>query len=528
MTAAATPQASEDGEATPMPLWARRLGILTQDEPVVFMRTDCHVCRSEGLSSRSRVLLRSGDRSVVATLYQVSSDLLALNEAGLSEAAWERLGLADGDPIVARHPEPLTSFGHVRSRIFGNRLSEAQLRQILDDIAARRYSAVETTAYLVSGSSFPLDEDETFALTRVMVDIGETLSWPNATVVDKHCVGGLPGNRTTPIVVAIAAALGLTMPKTSSRAITSPAGTADTMETLAPVDLDLPAIRRVVEQEGGCVVWGGAVRLSPADDLLIRVERVLDLDSEGQLVASVLSKKVAAGTTHLVLDIPVGPTAKLRTAAAGEALSVRLQTIARRFGIATSVVITDGSQPVGTGIGPALEARDVLAVLRQAPGYPQDLQSRACALAGTLLELAGHAARGDGAAMAIQTIADGRAWAKFQRICEAQGGMRVPPTAFHRRPQTAPADGYVTGIDNRRIAKVAKLAGAPGSKAAGVEMQVRLGDKVSAGQPLYTLHAETVGELDYALDYASANPDVVRIDENAPDAQPTNSSHKGN
>ena len=505
-------QAGHRALASPMPLRARRLGIHTLDEPVVFMRTDCHVCRSEGLSSRSRVLLQSGDRSVIATLYQVSSDLIAVHEAGLSEAAWSLLGVSHGNPITARHPDPLTSFGHVRSRVFGNRLSQDQFREILDDVAARRYSSVETTAYLVSGSSFPLDEAETVALTRVMVDLGETLAWPNAPIVDKHCVGGLPGNRTTPIVVAITAALGLTMPKTSSRAITSPAGTADAMETLAPVDLDVPAIRRVVEREGGCVVWGGAVRLSPADDLLIRVERVLDLDSEGQLVASVLSKKIAAGATHLVLDIPVGPTAKVRTAAAGEALAARLQSVANRFGIATRVMITDGTQPVGRGIGPALEGRDVLAVLQQTPGHPEDLHARACALAGALIELAGRAAPGEGLALAIQTVADGRAWSKFQAICEAQGGMRTPSIAPYQRPRTAPFEGRIDFVDNRRIARVAKLAGAPGSKSAGVEMHVRLGDQVSPSQPLYTVHAETVGELEYALDYVAANPDIIGLD----------------
>lgn len=496
---------------SPMPLRARPLGIHTLDEPVAFMRTDCHVCRSEGLSSRSRVLLQSGDRSVVATLYQVSSNLVAIDEVGLSETAWSLLGVAHGNPVTVRHPDPLTSFAHVRSRIFGNRLSAGKFRQILDDVTARRYSSVETTAYLVSGSSFPLDEAETVALTQVMVDLGETLTWPNTPVVDKHCVGGLPGNRTTPIVVAIAAALGLTMPKTSSRAITSPAGTADAMETLAPVDLDLRAIHRVVEREGGCVVWGGAVGLSPADDLLIRIERVLDLDSEGQLVASVLSKKIAAGATHLILDIPVGPTAKLRTAAAGEALATRLAAVADTFGIATRVVITDGSQPVGRGIGPALEGRDVLAVLQRRTGYPEDLHARACALAGALLELSGKAAPGDGVSLAAQTIADGRAWSKFQAICEAQGGLRIPPTAPYQHPLTAQFGGRITSIDNRKIARVAKLAGAPGSKSAGVEMHVRFGDEVSPKQPLYTVHAETTGELEYSLDYVATNPNIVGI-----------------
>ena len=233
-----------------------------------------------------------------------------------------------------------------------------------------------------------------------MVASGDRLDWGAGPIVDKHCVGGLPGNRTTPIVVAIVAACGLTIPKTSSRAITSPAGTADVMETMAPVDLDLPAMRRVVEREGGCVVWGGAVRLSPIDDTLIRVERALDIDSEGQLVASVLSKKAAAGSTHLVVDLPVGPTAKVRTDADAERLEGALTVVATSLGIRLSCIRTDGRQPVGRGIGPALEARDVLAVLQKRPDAPPDLRARSLALAGALLEMAGSAAAGTGVAIA--------------------------------------------------------------------------------------------------------------------------------
>lgn len=492
-------------------LKARRLGVLTSDDPVVFMRSDCHVCRSEGFTSRSSVLLRAGSREAVATLFQVSSDIVGPDEAGLSEAAWALLGVGDGDAVAVEHPPALTSFSDVRSRIFGNRLGERQFGRIVGDIAARRYSSIETAAYLTSGSAFPLDEEEMTALTRVMVDIGEKLTWARPQIVDKHCVGGLPGNRTTPIVVAIVAALGLAMPKTSSRAITSPAGTADTMETLAPVDLDVAAIRRVVEREGGCVVWGGAVRLSPADDLLIRVERVLDLDSEGQLVASVLSKKIAAGATHLVLDIPVGPTAKVRSAEAARTLAATLSSVAGRFGIETNVVISDGRQPVGTGIGPSLEAQDVLAVLRRAAGFPEDLRARACALAGAILELAGRAPMGTGAALAARTIESGAAWEKFQRICEAQGGLRTPTTARHTKPWLAGTNGRLAEIDNRKLARAAKLAGAPGSKAAGARMHVKVGDVVETGQPLFELHAETKGELEYALAYVRANPDVVTV-----------------
>jgi thymidine phosphorylase len=500
------------GRANHSTLRARRIGVHTQHEAVVFMRTDCHVCRSEGLASHSRVLLQAGAQTILATLYQVSSALIAVDEAGLSEAAWQRLGVAEGDLIFARHPEPVDSMGKVRGRIFGHRFDEESLRSILRDVVAGRYSDIELSAFVTACSALPLDQSEITALTRVMVDIGERLDWRKSPVVDKHSVGGLPGNRTTPIVVAIVAAHGLTMPKTSSRAITSPAGTADTMETLAPVDLDVPAIRRVVEQENGCVVWGGAVRLSPADDMLIRIERALDIDSEGQLIASVLSKKVAAGASHLVLDIPVGPTAKVRSAAAAEGLSQRLLETASAFGIKTAIVFSDGLQPVGRGIGPALEARDILAVLQRAKGAPEDLRERACRLAGALLELGGRAASGQGMAAASEIIDDGRAWAKFQRICEAQGGMRIPPVAAERRPLLAPFDGRVRAIDNRKISKLAKLAGAPDTKAAGVELHVRLGEMVVAGEPLCTVHADTQGELQYAFDFASANEDIVAIE----------------
>ena len=283
------------------------------------------------------------------------------------------------------------------------------------------------------------------------------------------------------------------------------------METMAPVTLDIPSMQRVVEQEGACVVWGGSVRLSPADDILIRVERALELDSEGQLVASVLSKKIAAGATRLVLDVPVGPTAKVRDAAAANAVSSSLAAVAAAFGIECRVVVTDGSQPVGRGIGPALEARDVLAILQRAPGAPEDLRDRAVDLAAALLELGGAAAAGAGAEMARQTLDSGRAWEKFQRICEAQGGMRTPPLAGHRRDIVAASSGAVVTFDNRRLATVAKLAGAPEARAAGVELSVHVGDAVTAGDTLYTIHAETPGELAYAAEFALANGQIVAV-----------------
>lgn len=495
-------------------LRARRIGLLTQDEPIVLMRSDCHVCRSEGLASRARVMLTSASGvEIIATLYQIDNDWLELDEAGVSENIWRRLALKPGEAIFARHPPQLDSLADVRARMYGARLGAAAFAGILRDIVHGRYADIHLAAFIAACSAFPLDLDEIKHLTGAMVDVGDRLSWPSPLVLDKHCVGGLAGNRTTPIVVAVAASLGLTIPKTSSRAITSPSGTADTMETLAPVDLDIAQMRRVVEREGGCIAWGGAVRLSPADDTLIRIERALDIDTEGQLIASVLSKKIAAGATHLALDLPIGPTAKVRTRAAGEALADRLSAIAAAFGLKTRCVLSDGTQPVGRGIGPALEAHDVLAVLQGRAGAPADLRARAIEVTGAALELAGRAAPQQGAGLAAQTIDDGSAWAKFQRICEAQGGMRQPGRAAQTHVWAAPRAGRITAIDNRKISRLAKLAGAPEAKAAGVEMHEKLGAVVEAGQPLATIHAEARGELEYALEYAISHADMFTLED---------------
>jgi thymidine phosphorylase len=494
-------------------LKVRLLGIDTHHEHTVYMRRDCHVCRAEGFDALARVEVECNGRHLVATLNVVDGHLLGIGEAGLSQRAAQALGGRDGDGIIVRHGPALDSLSALRGKIYGHRLGYEQLESIISDVVQGHYADVHIAAFLSACAGGRMDFQETVDLTRAMVAVGEVINWGRPVVLDKHCVGGLPGNRTTPIVVAIVAAAGQLMPKTSSRAITSPAGTADVMETLTRVDLDVASMRRVVEQEGACLVWGGALTLSPADDELIRVERPLDLDSDAQLVASVLSKKIAAGATHAVIDIPVGPSAKLRSEQDSVRLQGLLESVAAASGLRLRVLRTDGTQPVGRGIGPALEARDVLAVLRGERGAPEDLKIRAVALAAALLEFSGSAAAGHAHNTALRLLENGAAWKKFQAICKAQGSLHEPAVARLSRSITADRAGHVAAIDCRRLARAAKLAGAPDVRTAGIDMHVRLGDTVARGQPLFTLHSEAPGELEYALQYASTHPAVYLTEE---------------
>jgi len=487
-------------------------GIDTYRQPVVYMHEDCHVCRSEGFAAQTRIRIDLKDRWIIATLNVVGRGAwLAVDQAALSVSAWAALGAEIGDEAAFSHPEPPASASMIRAKAYGERLDRAGFATIVHDTLDSRLSDLDLAAFVTACAGDRLNEAETVALTRAMKEAGQTLDWGQHTVLDKHCVGGLPGNRTTPIVVAIVAAAGHLIPKTSSRAITSPAGTADTMEVMAPVALGAAALRRVVEAEGGCLVWGGGLALSPADDHFIRVERPLDFDSTGQLVASVLSKKAAAGATHVLIDMPVGPTAKVRSAGAAEALGTRLSSVGKALGLNLALHISDGMAPVGRGIGPALEAMDVLAVLRRAPDAPVDLRARALDLAGHLLDLAPDAVVGQGRDRAQALLDSGAAEAKFIAICAAQGGFREPGTASQRIEILAPHAGELTAVDNRRIARIAKLAGAPRQKSAGIRLLARIGDRMDRGQPLYELHAETPGELAYALAYAESQTGVLTL-----------------
>ncbi len=367
-------------------LIAKRLCIDTHLETVAYIRRDSPICRAEGFQVHVRVKVQAATKSILATLNMVDDSLLQPGELGLSEYAWQLLEVQSGERVTLAHQEPLESLASLRAKIYGHELNQAELDTIIADITRGTYSDIHIASFLTACAGGRLTQQEVVSLTQAMVKVGERLQWPADLVVDKHCIGGLPGNRTTLIVVPIVAAYGLMIPKSSSRAITSPAGTADTMEVLAPVDIDFATMRRVVEQENGCIVWGRNIDLSPADDVLITVERAMDIDSSGQLVASVLSKKISAGSSHIVIDIPTGESAKVRTAAMADQLKKLFQAVAKASNLEVKFCFSDGRQPVGYGIGPCLEAQDVLSVLQNEFTAPMDLRQRALSLAGSIIE----------------------------------------------------------------------------------------------------------------------------------------------
>ena len=487
----------------PSALSLRRVAIDSYRENVAYLNRNCAVYRAEGFQALSKIEVRANGRHVLATLNVVDDDsIVACGEVGLSEDAFRHLGIPDGHAASVAQAEPPASMEALFRKIHGERLNKDDFHAIVQDIAGHHYSKIELTAFVVATNRGEMDREEVYFLTEAMVAAGRRLDWREPLVVDKHCIGGIPGNRTSMLVVPILAAYGILCPKTSSRAITSPAGTADTMEVLANVALPFEKLAEIVRTHRGCLAWGSSADLSPADDVLIAVERPLSLDSPAQMVASILSKKIAAGATHLVLDIPIGPTAKVRSMPDAQRLRRLFEYVAARMHLSLEVVITDGRQPVGQGVGPMLEARDVMRVLENDPRAPMDLRQKALRLAGRLIEADPDVRGGDGFAVARDILDSGRALTRMQAIIAAQGARPFdhnhPPLGALTLEVCAITDGVVTGIDNLQIARVARLAGAPKVQSAGVDLLHKLGDSVTQGEPLYRVHAAYPSDLDFA------------------------------
>jgi putative thymidine phosphorylase len=447
-----------------------------------------------------RVLISRGSKSFVSAL-DITDDLFRQGHIALSEEAAAALDVSNGDSIsVSLAPRPLSSI-IIQNHEKAQQYSKKQLLTIVRDIVTNALTEAEISYFVSEVFHHGLSLEETANLTRAIFETGSHVTWHTREIADKHSIGGIPGNRTTPIVVSICAAAGVVMPKTSSRAITSAAGTADVVESIARVDFSLEELKRIVKKTNACLAWGGALGLAPADDKLIQVEKLLNLDPEPQLLASILAKKLAAGSKYVLIDIPAGPGAKVSIKEAHE-LGKKFTLLGNKLGLKIHVLPTDGKEPIGNGIGPMLEMRDVIKVLEQKKA-PQDLEAKSLVLAGTILEMMRIVSKGKGQRKAQEILRSGQALAKFKEIIAAQhGSLNNIKEAPYKLDVKSTKKGIIKKIDNHSINMIGRIAGSPLSKTAGLYLYHHTGAIISKGQTLFTIHSESKQKLVEARDYA--------------------------
>jgi len=504
--------ASAVNSAIPHWLKLKSVPIDTWRENICFLHKQGTAFRSEDYLGPGKVDVLNDKGSIRAKINVVAgSGFLAHDEIGLSTAAFEKLGMPEGTLLtLERTPSP-ESLAALRTKISGKTLNEKQINMIVRDISEDRYNGREISAFLVAASqSLKLDEVE--ALARARAKLSPKMSWSSDLVVDKHSMGGVPGSRITMIVIPIVAAHGMIIPKTSSRAITSAAGTADAMEVVARVDLSADEVREVVDCANGCIVWNGRLNHSPVDDVMNSITRPLGIDSTKWAVASILSKKLAAGSTHVIIDIPAGPGMKTSTRAEGEELAELFEVIGKRLGLTVQAMVTDASRPVGNGVGPALEVRDVYRVLRNDTDASGDLRDKVLKFAGNILEWSSNITTGDGKKRARELLENGAALEALERIIDAQGRHASPATpGVLVHEVRARSSGHITGIDPRKISRIARRAGAPADKSAGIDLLQSIGKEVVVGEPLFLVHGSTEADFQAAVDIAEIS-DVFDVE----------------
>ncbi|OGH17680.1 MAG: hypothetical protein A2868_01895 [Candidatus Levybacteria bacterium RIFCSPHIGHO2_01_FULL_40_15b] len=403
----------------------------------------------------------------------------------------------------------------IRKKLVGKKLSYKEIYAVMDEIAHDRLGEVLTTYFVASGYSEGFSDEELYYLTRAMVETGEKLHF-RGLVADKHSIGGVPGTRVTIIIVPIIASCGFKIPKSSSRAITTPAGTADAMEVLAPVAFTKKQIYKIVKKTNACIVWGGSINIAPADDEIIKIEEPLLFESYDKIVVSVMAKKAAFGVTHVIIDLPYGKSVKIHRLEDAEVLKRKFQFLGRKFNIKVDALIYKINEPAGNGIGPLLEARDSLKVLEQAEDRPVALEELSLDLAAKLLELSLKDTSGDiketyeknyksTRDWARNILVSGKAHDKLSEIIEAQGGNPKIKSSDLKPGEYCSAleagfNGKVTRIINKNITTVARILGAPHDKKAGMVLNKKTGHEVKKGDELLCLYSDSKYRLQEALD----------------------------
>ncbi len=467
--------------------------------------------RDMGLHPKDRVKMFANGKPVVA-IVSISKNLVRKGEIGVTGDVSEVCKLNDGDVVSVIPAEKPKSVEYIRKKMNGEALEEREYEAIVRDVITNHLSEIELTAFVSALYINEMTMDETASLTRQIARTGEMLELKKKPVFDKHSIGGVPGNKITLLIVPIVAAAGLTIPKTSSRAITSASGTADTMEVLAPVNFNAGEIENIVNKTDGIICWGGGVNLAPADDIFIQVEYPLAIDPHNLAICSVMAKKFAVGADFVAIDLPMGSETKVRNMGEAKRFARDFIELGERIGINVECAVTYGDKPIGRAVGPALEAREGLIALEgRGPG---SLIEKSTDIAGMILEAGGVARKGAGKSVAMEYLESGKAVQKMREIIEAQGGdpnvgaKDIAVGEFSEKIYSSDR-GYVTHISNKAIVKVARAAGSPKDKGAGILLHVSKGAKVKRGDVLYEIYSESEYKLDQAIKLAKQLSPVV-------------------
>ncbi len=500
-----------------MKLLVRSLSVDSREPFAVLHRNDC---LSIGVDVEDRV--RIGGRHSAVLPIMMSDQPSIDGSVFVSHSVMERFGLTEGEMADVVYSPPPESIIAIKKKIDGLELDREEIGSIVSDINEGLLTEREILSFVSAFNVSNASITEVADLTRAMASTGTTVDFGTDEVFDFHSLGGIPGNKITPIVVSIVASKGIVIPKLSSRAISSACGTSDFVETFCDVELSPDRLKDIIAQTKGVFACGNT-EYAPVGKEIIRAERPMGIDPRPMMLASIMSKKVALGVKDLLIDIPLGTGSKIQNMDVAEGFSDDLIALGNELGMRLECVVTNAEQPIGRTIGPVLEAWECIKALEDGEG-DETLIEKACSMAGILLEMAGIE---DGISAARESFESGLAHKKFLEIVKAQGGPEDLRSSDLKKSEFskdvhAKRDGYVQYIDNQCMVAIAKGAGAPFDKKAGIELLHKKGDCVKEGEVLFRIYADNQAKLDRATESArSRRPMCVLPEKDGLERKPT-------
>ena len=417
-----------------------------------------------GINLNDKVELRKASGETFVVDVMISSQIKAGNVAVYADVL-DKISLSDDEVVSVKLVQAsTTSYEAIRKKMRGEEISYDEMFAIIKDISENKLDDTMMTYYVASSFFYPTTDEEMYQTAKTMV------------------------------LIPLIASLGIKIPKNFSKSITSPAATGECVNVLMDINFDKKGIEKLVEDQNCCLVWWGALDLAPADDKLIKVQYPLSMQSRAKVVSSIMAKKYAMGVTHSLIDIPVGPTAKVTTMEEAKDWKQKFEYVGKKLWMKMSVEITKADEVIGNGVGAVMQVREVLRILQQHPQRPKDLEDKVLHLAAKIIESVGMAKGKKALEIAKYQLESGKAWEKMKSIISAQKGnpditSETLVLGKHTYDVIATHDGKLKSMDLHKVNAVCRRLGCPIINEAGMYLHKKTGDKIKKGEVIATLYA---------------------------------------
>lgn len=448
-------------------------------------------------------LLRNGEEYVVDVA--LSSDYVLSNQIWVTHDFLETFPIAEWDNVLATFTKtsPVSMIA-IRKKMLWHKISEEEIDAIIDDIQNNKLSDLVIAYYTATSFFYHSDPQELAYTTKATAFTGDMYRFP-WIVASKYSIWWVPGNETTMIIIPILASLWITMPKSFSKSITSPAATGECVNVLMDISLKKADIIRTVDKIWACLVRNEGLNLAPANDRIIKVSSPLWMEPYARMISSIIAKNYAMWITHLLIDIPMGPTAKVANMADAKRIAKHFKNIWKYLWIKIDTQITRAEEPVWRGIWAALQAKEALMILQNHANQTPELALKAIFLAARILVLCWKAMTMRKAEFLVQRqLHNWEARKKMSEIIQAQNwpNPHIKSDEIKLWKFTyafkATQDCKIDSIDMKHLNTIVRTLWAPADYTAGIWLNKKLKEKIKIWDTIYVMYSSSERKLNKA------------------------------